>query len=109
MIGQCRIRMHGARTHASNQSWACRPCIMSLTLIRLAKRWMRMITNSSAMLGRSIVTDQTLQSPQNFRLIRESAKEMVTVMIAEKKIWVDDVGIPLLSGEVHYWRFDPAN
>src|SRR5215216_4841550 len=34
---------------------------------------------------------------------------MVTVTIAEKKIWVDDVAIPLLSGEVHYWRLDPAN
>jgi hypothetical protein len=34
---------------------------------------------------------------------------MATVRIAEKKLWVDDVGIPLLSGEVHYWRLDPAN
>jgi hypothetical protein len=34
---------------------------------------------------------------------------MPTVRIAEKKIWVDDVSIPLLSGEVHYWRLDPAN
>ena len=34
---------------------------------------------------------------------------MATVTIAEKKIWVDDVAIPLLSGEVHYWRLDPAN
>jgi hypothetical protein len=34
---------------------------------------------------------------------------MRTVRIAEKKVWVDDVGIPLLSGEVHYWRLDPAN
>src|SRR5215217_5646239 len=34
---------------------------------------------------------------------------MPTVTIAEKKVWVDDVSIPLLSGEVHYWRLDPAN
>lgn len=34
---------------------------------------------------------------------------MATVRIAEKKLWVDDVSIPLLSGEVHYWRLDPAN
>lgn len=34
---------------------------------------------------------------------------MSTVHIAEKKIWVDDVAIPLLSGEIHYWRLDPAN
>jgi hypothetical protein len=34
---------------------------------------------------------------------------MATVRIAEKKVWVDNVGIPLLSGEVHYWRLDPAN
>ena len=34
---------------------------------------------------------------------------MATVRIADKKVWVDDVGIPLLSGEVHYWRLDPAN
>jgi hypothetical protein len=34
---------------------------------------------------------------------------MATVRIAEKKLWVDDVSIPLLSGEVHYWRLDPSN
>lgn len=34
---------------------------------------------------------------------------MATVKIAEKKIWVDELEIPLLSGEVHYWRLDPAN
>lgn len=34
---------------------------------------------------------------------------MPTVKIVEKKIWVDDLAIPLLSGEVHYWRLDPAN
>jgi len=34
---------------------------------------------------------------------------MATVKIAEKKIWVDDTPIPLLSGEVHYWRLGPAN
>jgi hypothetical protein len=34
---------------------------------------------------------------------------MTTVRIADKKVWVDDLGIPLLSGEIHYWRLDPAN
>ena len=34
---------------------------------------------------------------------------MTTVRIAEKRVWVDDVSVPLLSGEVHYWRLDPAN
>jgi hypothetical protein len=34
---------------------------------------------------------------------------MASVRIADKKVWVDDVSIPLLSGEVHYWRLDPAN
>ena len=34
---------------------------------------------------------------------------MVSVRIAEKKVWVDNVSIPLLSGDVHYWRLDPAN
>jgi beta-galactosidase len=34
---------------------------------------------------------------------------MVSVRIAEKKLWVDDESILLLSGEVHYWRLDPAN
>jgi len=34
---------------------------------------------------------------------------MATVRIADKKIRVDDVEIPLLSGEIHYWRLDPSN
>ena len=34
---------------------------------------------------------------------------MTSVRIADKKIWVDDLEIPLLSGEIHYWRLDPAN
>ncbi|HSL42798.1 MAG TPA: beta-galactosidase [Anaerolineales bacterium] len=34
---------------------------------------------------------------------------MATVKITDKKIWVDGIAIPLLSGEVHYWRLDPAN
>jgi hypothetical protein len=34
---------------------------------------------------------------------------MSTVKIAQKKIWVDGTPIPLLSGEIHYWRLDPAN
>jgi beta-galactosidase len=34
---------------------------------------------------------------------------MPTVRIANKKIWVDDTEISLLSGEIHYWRLDPAN
>jgi hypothetical protein len=34
---------------------------------------------------------------------------MPTVRITDKKVWVDDVDISLLSGEVHYWRLDPAN
>ncbi len=32
---------------------------------------------------------------------------MTTVKIEERKIWVDDTAIPLISGEVHYWRLDP--
>jgi hypothetical protein len=32
---------------------------------------------------------------------------MPQVKIAERKIWVDDQPIPLLSGEMHYWRLDP--
>jgi hypothetical protein len=40
---------------------------------------------------------------------QEMNKGMATVRIAEKKVWVDGVGIPLLSGEVHYWRLDPSN
>jgi len=31
------------------------------------------------------------------------------IRIAEKKVWVDKTPIPLLSGEVHYWRIDPHN
>ncbi|MBN2471519.1 MAG: beta-galactosidase [Anaerolineae bacterium] len=34
---------------------------------------------------------------------------MTTVKIAEKKLWVGETAIPLLSGEVHYWRLDPHN
>jgi len=34
---------------------------------------------------------------------------MSTVKIAQKKLWVDGTPIPLLSGEGHYWRLDPAN
>jgi hypothetical protein len=34
---------------------------------------------------------------------------MLTVKIEGKKIWVDQTPIPLLSGEVHYWRLDPAS
>ena len=34
---------------------------------------------------------------------------MAQVRIADKKVWVDGEAIPLLSGEVHYWRLDPAN
>jgi hypothetical protein len=34
---------------------------------------------------------------------------MTTVRISDKKVWVDDIEIPLLSGEVHYGRLDPAN
>ncbi len=33
---------------------------------------------------------------------------MTTVTIADRKIWVGETAIPLLSGEVHYWRLDPA-
>ena len=29
------------------------------------------------------------------------------VKIAERKVWVDDQPISLLSGEMHYWRLDP--
>jgi hypothetical protein len=32
---------------------------------------------------------------------------MPHVRIAEKKVWVGQTPIPLLSGEVHYWRLDP--
>ena len=34
---------------------------------------------------------------------------MATVKIAEKKVWVDNVSIPLLGGEIHYWRLAPSN
>ena len=34
---------------------------------------------------------------------------MTSVRIADKKVWVGDQGIPLLSGEIHYWRLDPAS
>lgn len=34
---------------------------------------------------------------------------MTSVRIADKKVWVDDLAVPLLSGEIHYWRLDPAN
>lgn len=32
---------------------------------------------------------------------------MPAVTIRENKVWVGDTPIPLLSGEVHYWRLDP--
>ncbi len=32
---------------------------------------------------------------------------MSEVRIAEKKVWVDQTPVKLLSGEVHYWRLDP--
>lgn len=32
---------------------------------------------------------------------------MTTVRVAERKIQVDDTAIPLISGEVHYWRLSP--
>lgn len=32
---------------------------------------------------------------------------MPAVTIREQKVWVDQTAIPLLSGEVHYWRLDP--
>jgi hypothetical protein len=34
---------------------------------------------------------------------------MVLVQIKEKKIWVDETPVPLLGGEVHYWRLAPEN
>jgi hypothetical protein len=34
---------------------------------------------------------------------------MTEVTIAERKITVGDHSFPLISGEVHYWRLDPAN
>lgn len=32
---------------------------------------------------------------------------MPEVSISEKKVWVGDTPVALLSGEVHYWRLDP--
>ena len=32
---------------------------------------------------------------------------MAVVHLAEKKVWVDQEAIPLLSGEMHYWRLGP--
>jgi hypothetical protein len=32
---------------------------------------------------------------------------MPSVSISEKKVWVGDTPVSLLSGEVHYWRLDP--
>lgn len=32
---------------------------------------------------------------------------MANVTIREKKVWVGETAIPLISGEVHYWRIDP--
>jgi hypothetical protein len=34
---------------------------------------------------------------------------MPEVKIAERKLWVGDVAVPLISGEVHYWRLNPQN
>src|SRR5688572_23595833 len=34
---------------------------------------------------------------------------MTAVTIADRKITVGDQSFPLISGEVHYWRLDPAN
>jgi hypothetical protein len=34
---------------------------------------------------------------------------MKNVRIADKRVWVDDLAVPLLSGEIHYWRIDPGN
>src|SRR5437762_13741484 len=34
---------------------------------------------------------------------------MTEVTIAERKIRVGDTSIPLISGEVHYWRLDPQS
>ncbi len=33
---------------------------------------------------------------------------MTTVTIRERKIWVGDTPIPLIGGEVHFWRLNPA-
>jgi hypothetical protein len=35
--------------------------------------------------------------------------EKVSVRIEDQKVWVGSQAIPLLSGEVHYWRLDPKN
>ncbi len=34
---------------------------------------------------------------------------MTDVRIAEKKVWVGETAISLISGEMHYWRIDPHN
>jgi len=34
---------------------------------------------------------------------------MTQVKIREKKIWVDEIPIPLMGGEVHYWRLAPES
>jgi hypothetical protein len=31
------------------------------------------------------------------------------VTISEYKVWVEDIAIPLIGGEVHYWRLAPEN
>ena len=36
-------------------------------------------------------------------------KAMAQVQIREKKVWVDETPIPLMGGEVHYWRLAPEN
>lgn len=33
---------------------------------------------------------------------------MPSVSISEQKVWVGDTPIPLISGEIHYWRLDPS-
>ncbi len=33
---------------------------------------------------------------------------MATVRIEQRALWVDDIRVPLISGEVHYWRLSPA-
>lgn len=34
---------------------------------------------------------------------------MTQVQIREKKVWVDETPIPLIGGEVHFWRLAPEN
>src|SRR5205085_5726388 len=34
---------------------------------------------------------------------------MTTVRLEAGRLWVGTAAVPLLSGEVHYWRLDPAN